>query len=404
MIQECLEKVVKQQTKRGDEALVDEIDLLVEEIEKKKTYKTCGNCDTEVPKRKRICPNCGVNLKAFENEASGESIMGTALVKETQAQHRYREVEVFIESTGSETTMKKKTVFGDLKVEWSHVPSNHESAVKISVSDPIFANPSSYEAVAEVFRLIGKTAKITRYGFSGPEAREWISITMDGSPYILSTNLIANTRICSLCASSSDDSRVASYFGKEWTKHIESVHQNKASVPFVREFDWVMLTIGPLHVEMNMVKTFFSMNWNVMVEDLAKQMGFITDSALSYAKKASNHHQAMTMIEVLQKGGWSELLLPYVRSMMSQNKSCSVHDFIDWMATAEDDTVVYLFEQLWSYIGAIKVYHIGIRRNNSTYIDAGLKSFAPMFSCHPYSSKYQLIEIHDRYFYYNFKA
>lgn len=86
-----------------------------------------------------------------------------------------------------------------------------------------------------------------------------------------------------------------SFFGKEWQQHLKACHSNN-EVPSVEEFDWVVLRIGPLHVEMNMVKTFFSLNWDVMVCDLAKEMGFKFDSVLKYAKSASNHHHAMTMI------------------------------------------------------------------------------------------------------------
>ena len=102
------------------------------------------------------------------------------------------------------------------------------------------------------------------------------------------------------------------------------------------------------------------------------------------------------MLDVCQRSGWCELLLPYVRESVTNNAVCSVDQFIKWIKKVEDDNVVYLFEQLWTYLGALKVYHIGIRRNNTSYIDTGLKLFAPMFSCHPYTSKYKLIELRDR--------
>lgn len=72
---------------------------------------TAKLCDFLVPKKKRNCPKCGVNLKAYESEATGETIMGTALMKENHAQHRYREVEVSIECTESDEYLcqKKKT-------------------------------------------------------------------------------------------------------------------------------------------------------------------------------------------------------------------------------------------------------------------------------------------------------
>ena len=74
----------------------------------------------------------------------------------------------------------------------------------------------------------------------------------------------------------------------------------------------------------------------------------------------------------------------------------SVNDFLySWMENVQDPNYLYVFEQLWRYIGAIKVYHIGIQRNNHGYVNTGLLTFSPMFSVH-IVSKYQVIELSDR--------
>ena len=113
-----------------------------------------------------------------------------------------------------------------------------------------------------------------------------------------------------------------------------------------------------------------------MVCDLAKEMGFTSDSALKYAKSATNHHYAMTMLEILQNGLWSELLVPHVRERTSEGKPVSVNDFLhSSMENVQDPNYLYVFEQLWRYIGAIKVNHIGIRRNNHGYVNTGLFAF-----------------------------
>jgi len=131
-----------------------------------------------------------------------------------------------------------------------------------------------------------------------------------------------------------------------------------------------------------------------MLCDLSKELGFITESALNYARSAKNHHHAMTMVNVLQQGGWSELILPYVRQRMAEGQEVSVNDFLyQWMVEVKDPNSLYMFDQLWTYIGSIQVYHMGMRRNNHHYVNAGLTIFAPMFSAHPNTSKYQLIEI-----------
>ena len=162
------------------------------------------------------------------------------------------------------------------------------------------------------------------------------------------------------------------FFGKEWQQHIKSEH-NDCEVVSAKEFDWVVLRIGPLHVEMNMVKTFVALNWDVMVCDLCEEMGFTSEAALKYAKSATNHHHAMTMIDILQKGVWSEFLVPYVRQRMAEGNPVSVNDFLyQWMEIVKDPNYLFMFEQLWQYTGAI-------RRNNHDYVNAGLLAFSPMF-------------------------
>lgn len=76
-------------------------------------------------------------------------------------------------------------------------------------------------------------------------------------------------------------------------------------------------------------------------------MGFTSEHALKYAKKASNHHQAMALINILQKGCWMELLIPYVRKRITRRQPLSVNDYLyNWANNREDKNYVYMFEQV----------------------------------------------------------
>lgn len=87
-----------------------------------------------------------------------------------------------------------KTVHEKVIQEWDHVPSNHvPDAVKISVSDPVFVNPNSVKTVAEVLCRVGSMACVSHYGFSGESLREWISVSMDGLPFLIAENIIEQT-------------------------------------------------------------------------------------------------------------------------------------------------------------------------------------------------------------------
>ena len=76
LIQQCLEEVVAQQRRSSEGKLVDDIDERVEEMAKKANTRICPNCHTEMPKTKRKCTNitCRVDLKAAEQELSGEDV------------------------------------------------------------------------------------------------------------------------------------------------------------------------------------------------------------------------------------------------------------------------------------------------------------------------------------------
>ena len=187
------------------------------------------------------------------------------------------------------------------------------------------------------------------------------------------------------------------FYGKEWTDHVNAFHKDEVNVGSGKEFDWVVLRIGPLRVEMNMVKTFLAVNWEVFLSSLAKELGFTSDSALNYAKGAKTHHHSMTMLNILERGNWFELLIPYVRDRMANDLEISVNDYLyEWMPNIKCSDFLYLFEQTWHYIGSVKMYHIGIRRNNSAYVNSGQTGFAPMFSIRPFTFKYQVIELQDR--------
>ena len=56
-------------------------------------------------------------------------------------------------------------------------------------------------------------------------------------------------------------------------KHNKSVHKADEGV-FYHEFDWVFLVSGDGHFEMNLMKSFVKLNWNVFMKAFVDVMGF----------------------------------------------------------------------------------------------------------------------------------
>lgn len=392
MIHDILLKVVKEQT-TSDGRWTDDIDLRVAEMQSKDGMRICPMCDTSMPKTKRKCVNkdCGVNLKSAEKQASGTDILGTALIAPVRTfQHRMHETSLGFQVQENEAFVYKKEELWETYDEWTDVPSRHPShPIKVETSDPVFVNPNSFDSVKEVLRRVGHAASVSRYHPNLPNARKWLSVTMDGSPYLVSRTVIDAVYLCCDCETEVLKSKQGD--------HCNDVHQGRR-VNFIKEFDWVLLRIGKLHLEMNMAKTFTSHNWEVFMCELTKELGFTSEAAQKYVKKCSDHHKTMSILKVAHIGFWYELLLPYVRNRLSSGSPMSVNDFLyDWVRQVgwNNPNYKYIFNTTWTYLMGIQLLHIGVRRNNAEYIRAGHMTFAPLFhgNC---ASKYALIDLHDR--------
>ena len=69
-----------------------------------------------------------------------------------------------------------------------------------------------------------------------------------------------------------------------------------------------MLLIGKGHLGMNMFKSFFELKWIPFLQDLAKIMGFRSDSALHCVKLCTDNHKAWQMLKLFYNGGLDEVV------------------------------------------------------------------------------------------------
>ena len=186
-----------------------------------KKYVTCQACGEVVLRSRRNCKcpqaTCGVDLAKSKEKASGRA-------------------------SQQENPRVKKTN-DDEEEKWqeryAHIPSNqppHPPA--ITVGDPIFANPKSFDSLHLIMRQIGRDAGISRYKGSG-NVRSWTILCCDGLPYSLCLKLIDKTYACGTTDCS------FSIMGEDNIKRHQA-HCNP-SAPYYREFDWVHLRIGDGH-------------------------------------------------------------------------------------------------------------------------------------------------------------
>ena len=233
---------------------------------------------------------------------------------------------------------------------------------------------------------IGKDFSIR--GYTDNPTREWLTIICDGLPYTLAVKVIAETFHCNHCNTA--------VFGKdEFKVHCISTHNTEEKdVAYQKEFGWVHLRIGYGHMEMNMVRSFFGLNWEIFIKDLALAMGFRSEIAQKYALKGSDHHKSWELLNILYHGTMSELLLPYIRDCIKSGCEPTSDGYLDWSTSVKDPNYQYMQEQILLYAQAILNFREGIRNNNWSLIKTGLFKFAPLFHArnHP---KYQQIELRE---------
>lgn len=386
---------MKEHTIEPNGAVMDDIDKRVYEIKAQEGMRICPVCETvmEVTRRKCVNPDCGVNLKSAAKKLDGSEILGTALVAPPrQYHHRIRETHLgfTIDEVSNKAVVFVKEEFMKSYDEWPHVPSGHpDDPIPVTASDPVFVNPNSFESLKVVLRRIGSAAHIKRYHPDHPNAREWLSIGMDGLPYLVCREVIDSAHICSSC-------------GKELLSHECHDHTLKEHigqrVHYIREFDWAFIRIGKLHFEMNMARTFINVNWNVYFSALAYELGFKSEAAQNFVRKGSDHHKTMSVIKVAHIGLWCELLVPYVKDRLRSKSAMSVNDYLYVWLTQKgwhDDTYRYIFSTTWTYLMAIHMFRMGVRKNNSEYVCTGHLAFAPLFHRNTVA-KYALIDLYDR--------
>ena len=360
-----------------DKTDMDKIDNIVRQISLDRDFKICLKCGMLFSKTKRKCQQCKESLckRNYETqkEHSDEESCPTATVEEVITKGRPG-----VDATDSNTDNTFQ--------RYDHIASAHtEEPIKVQLMDPLFVNPNSYENLTLVLRHIGKLANLKRYG--GNE-RDWLTVCCDGLPYSMILHLTQEYMVCKICREG--------VMGIEiWQKHIQQRHQGLQEVEHILEFDWVHLKTGDGHVEMNMMKSFVELNWEVFFKDLVQRMGWKSDIALQCAKNCSDNHKTWQLLLIYHFGTLMELVIPYVRRCIEESIVPTADGFIQFTKKFESDpNYMYLLEMTTIYSQSIINFRMGIRRNNSLLVQSAKLMSRGLFHGrnHP---RYQCIEIVD---------
>ena len=203
---------------------------------------------------------------------------------------------------------QKKNV--DTSHRYNLVASQHEVKVDVSILEPCCVNPNSLINIQQVLCHL-KTL-----------ARQWLCVVCDGQPYSL---------ICKLMA-----------------KDPQS-------------FGWLLLRPGGGHIEINMFRSFSDIYFDVFLRDIARLLGFQTQKALNYCKRANDHHKSWDILNIAMEGTAAEMVLTYVREAINENQVPTAHGFKDYFLSMSQNNMnnmkmKVLYDAVMRYLLAIVLF------------------------------------------------
>jgi hypothetical protein len=359
-VSDSMTKIVKdQQWDAKGKHWIDDIDKKIQLQKEKDTFKKCQSCGTDkIDKAKRKCV-CGQLLKKSAGDDTPHVLPENASKPKCTTEQIIRLS--FDEQTGEHRIFSNTE--GSIAVE----------KVQINVQQPVHVNPCSYEAVKKVLLDIGKKADVIQYNPNG--CRQWLPIVCDGLPFGLGSKIIDCTYRCAICDPDCVEYDSLMHGFDEYEKHMCHHHpQHQFSREELRkdtEFKWVILLPGPGHVEMNLVKSFIELTWDIFYQEMVKIYGFTTDNALNGAKRVSDHHKAWTLLTIAREALTAELLLPYVRTMLGQDIDMSPAHFFKYIMDSKNPNYFFMADLIFELLDGIFLYRTGVREGDKDKMEAG---------------------------------
>ena len=114
---------------------------------------------------------------------------------------------------------------------------------------------------------------------------------------------------------------------------------------------------------MNMMKSYVNMMWPVFWEQMVEVFNFRSESAKASAKKVNDHHKGFTLARIAREAITKELLVPYVRSCLTQqNADMSVAGFTKFMLTeVQNPNYAFMCDAVLDVLDCLFMYRAGVR-------------------------------------------
>ena len=108
------------------------------------------------------------------------------------------------------------------------------------------------------------------------------------------------------------------------------------------EFDSLTTQSGLSHFEMTTAESFMNLCWEPFMSEICKELGFTTENAQAYAKKASDHHKLWDIIEICYIALTDEIIVEFLHYCNSANIETNVESFWNYSAVLKNANFVFI--------------------------------------------------------------
>ena len=316
-------------------------------------------------------------------------------------------VEVGVSEENDDIEMKidyvKVTEKRDKSVLFPHVRniSNYNTPVYES-EGCIFINPNRFDRLVKVFEDIQqKTGTYQKYTssitfsddgdisvntYEIQNVRQYVLVTVDGLPHKMAIDVIKHCYDCKDCGEKFSCI-------EDVNKHAES----QAHVTYYKRFSNFILKIGGLHLQMNMLRSFVSLNWNIDYSFLAEAIGFKSPKAQLFQLKVQDLHKCMDTFNSRRTAKLREYARKFVQYCRGAQIPGNSKNFDYWLNNIVKSKNFKIQVEIDKYYGtALWMCYAAQRANYWKLYKASVRIFSGLFHSNG-NNNYSVIEVYDDY-------
>ena len=312
-------------------------------------------------------------LKIMENDGGPIEVLLTDIDTDTksklfpQMRNIFNENKAIYESQGityvkPNKFIRVKLVFDEIQ-RITNTKENHTTLLKIENENKITTEVSQVNNV-----------------------RSWIVVTLDGSPHKIAIDVIKHCYQCEECGK---DFTVNTDVMKHFKKHGHKLYWKK--------YANLILKIGGLHAEMNMLRSFVSLNWKILYSFVCKSIGFLSPKAQLLQLKVQDMHKSTDTFYTSRDAIVKEVVKLFIQHADENTIEATSETFELWLENDVKNPNILLAMNIQKYFGtSLWLYHAGQRANYFKLYRAAMRVFSGLFHING-NLHYSVIEMFDDY-------